>query len=177
MTFQILKNTRKFGWQLKGRYRPLSVLASSKLFLLLHRSFPLVIVHTSVMTMTPTAKTLSSALFTPGLLGGERGNEEKLRTRAVMGGKYVEGNEKRKVQDKKETSVAFFFSCALFTSRMGEVKRAAREGESDLRWENMNIWREKYERRRGQERSKVREKREQGEGSVWEKRMKVMGGF
>lgn len=34
--------------------------------------------------------------------------------RDVMGPKYVEGNEKRKVQDKeRETTVAFFFLCTL----------------------------------------------------------------
>lgn len=40
----------------------------------------------------------------------------------------MEGNEKRKKSEtRKNVSGIFFFPSALFTSAMGEVKRAARE--------------------------------------------------
>lgn len=77
----------------------------------------------------------------------------------------MEGNEKRKVQDKKKRQ--WHFSCALFTSRMGEVKRAAREAESILRRENMNIRREKWERRKekeGRKEARLERKGNSGEG-------------
>lgn len=42
----------------------------------------------------------------------------------MMGEKYVVGNEKRKVQDKKNNRDISF--CALLTSRLGEVKSTTR---------------------------------------------------
>lgn len=50
------------------------------------RRSPLVIVYSSVMTMYCVAKTPSSALFTPGLLGGERERREIAKW-AMMGRK------------------------------------------------------------------------------------------
>lgn len=117
---------------------------SIKLFLLLRPSFPLVIVHSSVMTMTPIAEPLSSALFTPGLLGPRRKkNPEQTKRNCEAGrdGRKVCGRKWEKESARqKERQWHFFFSCALFTSRMLEVKSAAREGESST-GERRRDWR------------------------------------
>lgn len=97
----------------------------------------------------------------------EKGEEREIAKRAMMGGKYVEGNEKRKVQDKKNVGRIFF--CALLTSRTGEVKSTTKERVNATEEER---WKRKYEdtdgesrqmkEGEGQEWSNVREKREGG---------------
>lgn len=49
----------------------------------------------------------------------------------MMGGKNVEGNEKRKVQDKRNVR-DIFSPRALFNSGAGEVKRAEDENWTSL---------------------------------------------
>lgn len=65
------------------------------------------------MTMTLKAKTLSYALFTPEHLG----RKKKAAKPAVMGWKYVEGNEKRKALDSTIGFFFLFFTDVLLTFR------------------------------------------------------------
>lgn len=58
----------------------------------------------------------------------------------MMGEKYVVGNEKRKVQGKKNKRGISF--CALLTSRLGEVKSTTRVKATG--GEKKMIWMEKH---------------------------------
>lgn len=86
------------------------------------------------MTMTLKAKALSSALFTPEHLG-----RKKAAKPAVMGWKYVEGNEKRKALDSTSDLLFFFFflTDALLTFRNRKVNSTTKKKVNP--YENMEI--------------------------------------
>lgn len=132
---------------------------------------PLVIVYSSVMTMYCIAKTPSSALFTPGLLGGERERREIAKW-AMMGRKVC--GRKWEKESARQRECQWHFSSALFTSRMKEVKRAAGEGEGEEGRAMKRGWKRKYEVMERETRKKMEVKgKGKEERSVW----MVMGVF
>lgn len=90
-------------------------------------SFPPVIVHSSVMTMTPVAESTLLCTLHPWVFRGRKKKGMKRNCEAGRDGRKVCGRKWEK-ESARQKERQWHFPRALFTSRTGEVKRAAREG-------------------------------------------------